>query len=135
MRLPLLIALCGWCPAVTAQSYFLEPISSCTTHGGEKLAFECRPVVNKYKMFLQYEKGRWVLKHVWDNPRLVNSYVLDLVRDDENILVLSQPVYFSGSRLLHFIKSKNEFFESEVAFASFGSEATIDYGRFSKGSP
>lgn len=114
---------------VSAQDYMLKPASTCSAVGGG-LNFKCSPERNDYVIYIYRSKKQWMLKHVWNNPPQETTIGLDLVRNDSDVLILNQPVLFSGSRLFHLIKPNQEYFMSEVAHASLGSEVSVTQGSF-----
>ena len=129
MRLLVFLASLLLCSGAIAQEYLLQPASTCSAVGAG-LNFNCTPARDEYVIYIYRANGQWILKHVWNNPPADTKWELELVKDDQEILTLNQPVLFSGTRLLHLIKRKQEYFMSEVAHASFGSEVTITHGKF-----
>jgi hypothetical protein len=114
-----------------ATDYHLESDKQCISAGSE-LQFKCQPATEKYKVFIYSSGARWFKKHVWENPRSETKWELFVVKSDENILVLSEDVLFSGTRLLSILKKTSKFVQTEVAYASFGNEVSVTFGRVYK---
>lgn len=111
-----------------AADYHLEPDEWCTSKG-DRFEFKCEPAAEKYKIFVYSSGQRWFKKHIWENPRSETRWELFVVKSNEDILVLSERVLFSGSRLLSILKKTGKYFQTEVAYASFGNEVSVTYGR------
>ncbi|MBS0450117.1 MAG: hypothetical protein JSS14_02305 [Proteobacteria bacterium] len=66
------------------------------------------------------------------NPGSKNSIELHLVKDDQYILILQNPVYFSGISLIHLMKKTGRFYWTETAYSDIvnDDEALVRIGRF-----
>jgi hypothetical protein len=113
--------------ATQAQNYRLEPETGCRSTG-DRLDFKCEPAAEKYKIFIYASGQRWFKKHVWESPRSETKWELHVVKSNKDILVLSERVLFSGTRLLSIVNKSAKYYQTEVAYASFGNEVSVTYG-------
>ncbi|MBT2336480.1 hypothetical protein J7E49_21530 [Variovorax paradoxus] len=69
------------------------------------------------------------------NPGSTNRIELALVKDDQYILVLRNPVYYSGVSLLQLMKKTGRFYWSEAAYSEIlkEDESTMRVGTFTLG--
>ena len=107
---------------VSAEEYFLEIEKVCSSTGN-KLEFSCeKKTGERHVIFL--ESGKWYGR----NPS--NARELSVVRNDEFILVLENPVSFSGTDRIHLFKATGKFYWSQFAYSELleESEATVKYG-------
>ena len=111
-----------------AADYHLDPEKWCSSTG-DQLEFKCSPASEKYKIFIYQNGKKWIKKHVWENPRSETKWELNVVKNNLEILILSENVFFSGTRLLHIMKKTGKYYQSEVAYASFGNEVSVTYGK------
>jgi len=110
---------------VFAQEYFLEIEKSCTS-SGDKLEFKCHKS-KKQKLSLFDNNGKWYGR----NADADNVWNLNILKDDPNILILENPVFFSGKSIIYIMKPTKRFYWSEFAYSEIlnEQEATIEYGR------
>lgn len=134
MRSSIFLAMIVICSGANAQEYQLQAESVCSAVGGGRLNFKCGPAKEDYAIYVYRSSDQWILKHVWKNPHSDRTWKLELVKDDQDVLVLSQPVLFSGTRLFHLIKKRQEYFVSDVAHASLGSEVSVTHGKLMRSS-
>ena len=128
MKRLFLIALLFVSGASFADGYHLEVDKWCFSVG-EKLEFKCESRVHPYKVFIYSDEKGWHKKHIFDNPRSETQWDMSIVRDDGDILILSQYVFFPGARLLYIMKKTGKYYQTEVANASLGNEVSVVHGR------
>lgn len=111
--------------SVVAQDYFLEIEKVCHSSGSE-LKFECKGKIQREQIFSQNKK--------WYGRNENDVQELKIVKEDEYILVLANPVLFSGTDLIHIIKPTNKFYWVQVAYSEVlnESETTTKYGSLIK---
>ena len=112
----------------SADDYFLEIEKSCTATGN-KLNFKCEKSAEE-RVLIFNEGNNWYGK----NPKGESVWELGVIKTDEYILVLNNPVFFSGTSVLHLMKATGKFYWSEFAYSDILEEndATVRYGTFSK---
>jgi hypothetical protein len=110
--------------SVYAGEYFLEIEQSCTTTGN-KIAFKCEIKSEKVSIFVQ--NGKWFGRNAGSD----NLWQLDVLKEDQNILVLDNPVFFSGKSIIYLMKPTRRFYWSEFAYSGVlkEQEGTVRYGR------
>ncbi|MBP1152806.1 hypothetical protein [Methylocaldum sp. RMAD-M] len=110
---------------VLGVEYFLEIERSCSTTG-DKLDFKCeKKDGEKFSIFSQ--NGRWFGR----NPNSDDLWKLTVLKDDKHILVLDNPVLFSGESVIYIMKPTRRFYWSEFAYSDIlnEQEGTVRYGR------
>lgn len=114
-----------------ADDYLLEIEQSCTTTG-EKIAFKCEKgshsEIIKYPIFNQ--NGVWYGR----NPSGGAEWKLAVLKEDDYVLVLDNPVFFSGKSIIYIMKRSNSFYWSEFAYSEVlnENEGTVRQGRVLK---
>ena len=105
-----------------AEEYFLEIEKACLSEGSQ-LAFECKTVQSERHLIFS-ENG------VWYGKNSSTARQLKVIFNDAHILVLENPVSFSGTDTIHIIKSTRKFYWSQFAYSDIllQSEATVKYG-------
>ncbi len=80
---------------------------------------------------LKEVRGKWF----GVNPGNKNGIELELVKDDQYILVLRNPVYFSGLSLIHLIKKTGRFYWTETSYSEIlkVDDSTVRVGAFTLG--
>ena len=65
------------------------------------------------------------------NPGSDNVWQLAVLKEDQNILVLDNPVFFSGKSIIYLMKPTRRFYWSEFAYSDILKEqkGTVKYGR------
>lgn len=88
--------------------------------------FPCEPSAEVYKI-RQAADGSWI---GFNSP--TNMVELSVVKDDKHILILRNPVYFSGISLIHLMKRNGRFYWSETAYSDIldRDESTMRAGYF-----
>ena len=109
---------------VYAGEHFLEIEQSCTTTGN-RIAFKCESKSKKVSIFSQ--NGKWFGR----NPGSDNVWQLAVLKEDQNILVLDNPVFFSGKSIIYLMKPTRRFYWSEFAYSDIlkEQEGTVRHGR------
>ena len=122
LKQALIVALMIFANFAYAEDYFLEIEKTCSSEGSQ-LVFECKAVKSERHMIFS-ENGAWYGK----NTSSVRQ--LKVVLNDANILVLENPVLFSGTDTIHIIKGTSKFYWSQFAYSDLlhQSEATVRYG-------
>ena len=92
-----------------SEEYFLEIEKVCFSYG-DKLEFTCETKKDERKLIFS-ENGKWYGR----NPD--NAQELSVIKNDEYILVLENPVYFSGTDRIHLIKATGKFYWSVFAYS------------------
>lgn len=110
---------------VFAQDYFLEIEKVCHS-SGSRLKFECKNKTQREQIFSQNLK--------WYGRNEDDVKELKVLKEDEYILVLANPVLFSGADLIHIIKPTGKFYWVQVAYSEVlnESETTTKYGNLIK---
>ena len=110
--------------SVYAGEYFLEIEQSCGTTGN-RIAFKCETKSKKVSIFVQ--NGKWFGR----NPGSNDVWQLTVLKEDQNILVLDNPVFFSGKSIIYLMKPTRRFYWSEFAYSDIlkEQEGTVQYGR------
>jgi hypothetical protein len=105
-----------------AEEYFLEIEKVCSSEGNQ-LTFECK-VVKSERHLIFSESGFWYRRNS------TTARNLKVVLNDAHILVLENPVLFSGTDTIHIIKRTGKFYWSQFAYSDIllQSEATVKYG-------
>jgi len=113
-------------PAI-ANDFFLELEKQCMSTGNQ-LNFKCDKINQRVIIFL--EGSNWYGK----NPENGSTWELEVLKADKYILVLNNPVFFSGTSVLHLMKDTGKFYWSEFAYSDIleENEATVSYGTISK---
>jgi len=118
----LLIAMLVSVP-VYADEYFLMFNESCTMTAGRP--FECTEYKERVRIFR--DGSQWYGR----NPDGGSVWELSVDKVDKNILILNNPVFFSGSSTLYIMRRSGEVYMSEGAYSDIlnESEFTVRYGR------
>ncbi len=108
-----------------AEEYFLEIEKACSS-SSSGLNFECE--AKKDRQLIFSENGKWYGR----NPDNIRE--LSIVKSDDYILVLENPVYFSGTDRIHLLKATGKFYWSQFAYSEVleESEAHVKYGSIVK---
>ena len=124
----LLLAFITFSSAINAAEYFLEFEQECST-SGNTLDFKCVKSTEE-RVVIFFQNKKWYGK----NPESGTVWELDVVKADQYILVLNNPVFFSGTSVIHILKATGKFYMSEFAYSSFleENEATVRYGSIRK---
>jgi len=125
MRKIIAILLICFSLPVLAQEYFLEIEKICSATGN-KLEISCKDKNEKEKIF--FDQGQWYGRN------LQNVTKLKIIKEDEYILVLENPVLFIGTDQIHIMKKTGKFYWSQFAYSEIlnENEATIQYGSLTK---
>jgi hypothetical protein len=126
MRNLLIFILFAFSTAVYCEDFFLEIEKSCTT-SGNKLEFKC--TTKKGERHLIFSKnGKWFGRNA------NNARELAVVKNDKYILVLENPVYFSGTDRIFLLKATGKFYWAQFAYSDVlnESEGTVKYGSIVK---
>lgn len=80
---------------------------------------------------LKEVRGKWF----GVNPGGTRGMELEVVKDDQYIMVLRNPVYFSGISLIHLMKKTGRFYWSETAYSDIlkDDDSTVRVGTFKLG--
>lgn len=122
LRYLAVILTIGLSSQVFAEEYFLEIEKVCSSTGN-KLEFSCEKKTDERQLIF-FENGKWYGR----NPS--NARELSVVRNDDFILVLDNPISFSGTDRIHLLKATGKFYWSQFAYSDLleESEATVKYG-------
>lgn len=114
-------ALC-WSLNTLATEYFLERQNSCTTQS--KLELKCEK--DEERVLIFNDGPIWYGK----NPDGGDIWKLRVRKSDEYILVLENPVLFSGTSIIYIMKKTGEFYWSEAAYSNYFNkgEFTVRHG-------
>lgn len=113
-----------------AFDYKLTFEQTCSYNRSTKRTFPCQksdqPVTE-----LKEVRGKWF----GVNPGGTNGMELEVLKDDQYIMVLRNPVYFSGISLIHLMKKTGRFYWSETAYSDIlgADESTMMIGTFTLG--
>ena len=90
--------------------------------------FECTSVTAKAEIF--YREGKWYGIKDELTPEVVP---LQVVKDDANILILGNPVQFSGSSTVHLMKITRRVYWSEISYSEAlnADGVNLQVGKFS----
>lgn len=127
MRILLPLMLILWSGAAFGVEYLLDFDKTCSTNG-DHLSFGCEPAIDaQYVVFL--DGGIWKAR-LAESGAVTASF--NMLRDDENILILEAPTAFSGNRVLYIFKPNKRFKLIEVAYSDIleNNEATVKQGTF-----
>mgnify|MGYP001564199157 CR=1 FL=1 len=107
-----------------AFEYALSYEQECSYKGP---SFECKNSTQRATI-RQRPDGKWV--GINQRGREIE---LDVMKQDDYLLVLNNPVYFSGSSLIHIMKKTGRFYWSEFAYSEVlkADEGHVSVGRVS----
>ena len=119
-RLALALALLAPLP-VSAFDYVLKFEKTCSY---DSAGFKCENSTRTSRIS-QKSNGAWIGREGKD------EIPLRVIKDDEYVLVLENPVLFSGSSTIHIMKATLRFYWSEVAYSEIlkADEAHMRIGR------
>ncbi|OPY67947.1 MAG: hypothetical protein A4E63_02155 [Syntrophorhabdus sp. PtaU1.Bin050] len=108
----------------TASDYLLQIDKECSTSGAG-IEFKCKP--EKIEVSLSAENGKWFGR----NPASGSVWELSVLKDDKYILILDNPVFFSGKSIIYVIKPNKSFYWTEFAYSEIlkMQEGTVRHGR------
>ncbi|WP_440531647.1 hypothetical protein [Variovorax sp. YR566] len=116
------------CAATSAFAFdYKLTFDQTCSYDSAKRTFPCKksdqPVTE-----LKEVRGKWF----GVNPGGTNVIELEVLKDDQYITVLRNPVYFSGISLVHLMKKTGRFYWSETAYSDIrgADESTMMVGTF-----
>lgn len=125
-----MVVLGGAAGPAFAFDYKLKFEQTCSYNTSTKQTFPCeksdQPLTE-----LKEVRGKWF----GVNPGGTKRMELEVLKDDQYITVLRNPVYFSGISLIHLMKKTGRFYWSETAYSDIlgADESTMMIGTFSLG--
>ena len=116
--------------AIIAEEYFLEFYKTCSTTGN-KLDFKCKKSKSE-RVLIFTENNKWYGKN--SEKGTGSIWELSIVKSDQHVLILDNPVFFSGTSVIHLMKTAGNFYWSEFAYSEIlkEMEGTVRYGKISK---
>ncbi len=124
--LKLLLTFACMVPLSSVASEFIFEIERSCTTSGDQISFKCEKApVKRVSVFKQ--NGQWFGK----NPDSDDVWKLGLLKEDEHVLVLDNPVFFSGKSIIYLMKPTKRFYWTEFAYSDIlnEQEGTVRYGR------
>jgi hypothetical protein len=97
-----------------AESYRLVTDTHCKSRGVE-LAFTCEnknPVAPNVLTVTRLPTNEWI------GEERGNTFALEFVKEDSNVLILNYPVLYSGIANVVIVKATNRFYLTEIAYSS-----------------
>lgn len=95
--------------SVTAEKVKLEAKNKCSLDTISR-KISCKSHSENYE--LQKENGKW---HYKCTPK--QNCMLNIIKEDAHAIILSQDVYFSGTRIFYLYKICKRFTLSEIAYS------------------
>ena len=123
----LILLLVVFAQPALAFEYVLSYEQECDMRSGR--SFECRSS-SKRTTIRQQPDGKWV----GINPD-GSQIGLSVMKHDDFVLVLNNPVFFSGTSVIHIMKKTGRFYWSEFAYSEIlkADEGHVRVGRVSLG--
>jgi hypothetical protein len=117
--------------SVQARTFELTNQSFCKIEN-ELNSIRCsdRPSENSpIKLLIKNENEKWIAAEVLEEK----LFELELLKEDDNVIILNYPVFYSGHATITLFKKTGNFFISEKYFSEgFNRQGiSIDYGHFS----
>ena len=97
-----------------AESYRLATDKHCKNRGVE-LGFTCEnrnPVAPNVLTITRMSANEW------NGEERGNTFTLDLVKEDSNVLILNYPVLYSGIANVVLVKATGRFYFTEIGYSS-----------------
>ena len=127
MKIVLLLLATLHVSIANATDLFLDFETECSSTGNS-LKFVCEKS-KKDRALIFNENGKWYGR----NPQGGDVWELGIVKADDNIVVLNNPVFFSGTSVIHLMRATDKFYWSEIAYSEIleHMEVTIRIGTIS----
>jgi hypothetical protein len=127
MKIVLILLAILYVTSASATDLFLDFETECSSTG-KSLKFVCEKS-KKERVLIFNENSEWYGR----NPQSGDVWELGIVKADDYIVVLNNPVFFSGTSVIHLMRATDKFYWSEVAYSDIleQMEVTIRIGTIS----
>lgn len=114
-------------PAIAQDTSFVLTFDQTCSYKARTV--ECAPSTKIAEIF--FRGGKWYGVKDEITPEVV---LLQVIRDDASILILGNPVNFSGSSIVHLMKGTGAVYWSEISYSEVlrAEGASLLVGKFSK---